>query len=493
MRTPSSRSAGRLRGQRRGRPDARPGSARRTTTLPRRTSRTPRTPRPSRRWSPRPTQRFPRSDRAWTAADTLKNVVLMVTEPDGTRTPLVVGVPGDREVDLKRLAAQLDPAAAEPFDDADFDAYPMLVKGYIGPAGSGRGLGERDPLPGRPAGGRGHPVDHRRERQRPARLRPGLRPRLHSRRHHRGGRGPGGRPGPRRLRTVATGPRHRDGPRLPARPEVRRGARTQGAGRERQARDGHHGLVRGRASRAPSPRWRRTPATTRVCAGRGSWRRSTCTSWPPARTRRCCVAATELARDLDEAGVSVLLDDRKVSPGVKFADAEILGMPTIVVVGRGLADGPDRDPGPADRRADRRRRRRGGGPDRGGRARSPGPRRHLGGRPGPRALGRRAAGAGRLRRRMGRRRGRRRRADPAAGAAHRAAAGHAAGHHPGHQQDLLGLGHRHQFDHLRDQDQTRLADRAAAGDRRRRSAPRWALSWPNCCPGSTSPRSCWWR
>ena len=49
--------------------------------------------------------------------------------------------------------------------------------------------------------------------------------------------------------------------------------------------------------------------------------------------------ATELATHLDEAGVSVLLDDRKASPGVKFADAEILGMPTIVVVGRGFADG----------------------------------------------------------------------------------------------------------------------------------------------------------
>ena len=43
--------------------------------------------------------------------------------------------------------------------------------------------------------------------------------------------------------------------------------------------------------------------------------------------------------ELDDAGVSVLLDDRKASPGVKFADAEILGMPTSVVVGRGLADG----------------------------------------------------------------------------------------------------------------------------------------------------------
>jgi prolyl-tRNA synthetase len=50
-------------------------------------------------------------------------------------------------------------------------------------------------------------------------------------------------------------------------------------------------------------------------------------------------AAADLSVQLDEAGVSVLLDDRKVSPGVKFADSEIMGMPTIVVVGRGLSNG----------------------------------------------------------------------------------------------------------------------------------------------------------
>ncbi|MCL2317059.1 MAG: His/Gly/Thr/Pro-type tRNA ligase C-terminal domain-containing protein, partial [Actinomycetia bacterium] len=50
-------------------------------------------------------------------------------------------------------------------------------------------------------------------------------------------------------------------------------------------------------------------------------------------------AATDLATRLDAQGVAVLLDDRKASPGVKFADAELLGMPSIVVVGRGLTDG----------------------------------------------------------------------------------------------------------------------------------------------------------
>ncbi|MCQ8206968.1 His/Gly/Thr/Pro-type tRNA ligase C-terminal domain-containing protein, partial [Cutibacterium acnes subsp. acnes] len=49
--------------------------------------------------------------------------------------------------------------------------------------------------------------------------------------------------------------------------------------------------------------------------------------------------ATRIASELAEAGLEVLLDDRKASPGVKFADSEILGMPTSVVVGRGLKDG----------------------------------------------------------------------------------------------------------------------------------------------------------
>ena len=46
-----------------------------------------------------------------------------------------------------------------------------------------------------------------------------------------------------------------------------------------------------------------------------------------------------MAAYLADAGLDVLLDDRKASPGVKFTDAEILGVPTAVVVGRGLADG----------------------------------------------------------------------------------------------------------------------------------------------------------
>jgi len=51
------------------------------------------------------------------------------------------------------------------------------------------------------------------------------------------------------------------------------------------------------------------------------------------------VGAVELAAGLDRLGVEVLLDDRKASPGVKFKDAELLGVPWLVVVGRGWADG----------------------------------------------------------------------------------------------------------------------------------------------------------
>ena len=68
-----------------------------------------------------------------TAAQTLKSVVLMQTALDGTRTPVVIGLPGDREVDLKRVEAALHPATVVPFEDADFAKYPALVKGFIGP------------------------------------------------------------------------------------------------------------------------------------------------------------------------------------------------------------------------------------------------------------------------------------------------------------------------------------------------------------------------
>src|SRR5690606_24402472 len=92
--------------------------------------------------------RHPRSDGApWTAADTLKNVVLALNHPDGSREVVVVGLPGDREVDLKRAEASFAPAEVEAAGDADFAKHPELVKGYIGPGVIGRAdTGREDAL-----------------------------------------------------------------------------------------------------------------------------------------------------------------------------------------------------------------------------------------------------------------------------------------------------------------------------------------------------------
>ncbi len=73
------------------------------------------------------------SEGEWTAAHTLKNVVLALTHLDGTRELVVVGLPGDRDVDDKRVEVAFAPAAVEPATEADFEKHPLLVKGYIGP------------------------------------------------------------------------------------------------------------------------------------------------------------------------------------------------------------------------------------------------------------------------------------------------------------------------------------------------------------------------
>lgn len=74
-----------------------------------------------------------REDRNWQASDTLKNVVVMLTFPDGKNEPLVIGIPGDREVDIKRLEASVSPATVRVFEDEDFPKFKDFVKGYIGP------------------------------------------------------------------------------------------------------------------------------------------------------------------------------------------------------------------------------------------------------------------------------------------------------------------------------------------------------------------------
>ncbi|MGH3899238.1 MAG: proline--tRNA ligase, partial [Pseudonocardiaceae bacterium] len=77
--------------------------------------------------------------RTFTAAYTLKNVLVKTRPPDAADWALLgVGIPGDREVDLKRLAASLEPAEVVLLDEADFAAHPFLIKGYIGPGALAR-------------------------------------------------------------------------------------------------------------------------------------------------------------------------------------------------------------------------------------------------------------------------------------------------------------------------------------------------------------------
>ncbi|WP_166981376.1 proline--tRNA ligase [Paramicrobacterium fandaimingii] len=86
----------------------------------------------------------PRTDgRDWAASDTLKNVVLALKHLDGARELVVVAVPGDREVDMKRVEVAFAPSEVEAATDEDFAANPALVRGYIGPwSENGAVLGE---------------------------------------------------------------------------------------------------------------------------------------------------------------------------------------------------------------------------------------------------------------------------------------------------------------------------------------------------------------
>ena len=124
-------------------------------------------------------------------------------------------------------------------------------------------------------------------------------------------------------------------------------------------------------SRVDRPRSSRSTTTTRASCGRRRWRRTRCTSIAlPGKgdtAAEVVAAADRLYDDLQAAGVEVLYDDRDASPGVKFADADLLGMPT-----RGHRRGEGTRPrdrraarpphGRADRGSRRRCRRRAGGP-----------------------------------------------------------------------------------------------------------------------------------
>ncbi|WP_066302630.1 proline--tRNA ligase [Arthrobacter luteolus] len=296
--------------------------------------------------------RFPKDDGAWTAADTLKNVVLAVSLPTGERQIVVVGVPGDRAVDLKRIEANIGShvgmsgeLGVEAATEEDLKKHPGLVKGYIGP-----GLSLDEAVLGtESATGLLYLVD----------------PRVVSGTSWVTG---ANAPGKHVIGLVAGRDFGWDG--VIEAVEVREGDEApDGSGPLEAARGiemGHIfqlgrkyaealglkvldkngklatvtmgsygvGVTRAVAALAESNRddkgiiWPRSvaPADVHVVAtGRGE---------------EIFEAAATLSEELEAAGLEVIYDDRpKVSPGVKFGDAELIGVPTILVVGRGLTDG----------------------------------------------------------------------------------------------------------------------------------------------------------
>jgi prolyl-tRNA synthetase len=281
-----------------------------------------------------------RPDRPWTAADTLKNVVVMLRHPDGRQEALAIGVPGDRDVDIKRLEAAVLPAEVEPFGEADFARFPVLAKGYIGPGmlGEASPSGIRFLVDPRIVAGTAWVTGADAEGR------------------HVIGLVAGRDFTPDGIIDVANvdagDPCPACGTALEAARGVEIGHIFQLGRRYAEALDltvlnadgkevtvtmGSYGIGVSRAVAAIAELthddlglcWPRqvAPADAHVViAGKPGG-----AQWP---------VAERLAADLEATGVRVLLDDRDtVSPGVKFKDAELLGVPTIVVVGRGVSDG----------------------------------------------------------------------------------------------------------------------------------------------------------
>ncbi len=281
--------------------------------------------------------RFPRDDRAWTASDTLKNVLVKLVHPDGAREILAIGVPGDRDVDLKRLEAQVSPAEVEPFGEADFAAHPGLVRGYIGPAALGGDSGVRyvvDPrvvegtrwVTGANQPGK-HVIDLVAGRDFTA---DGMIEAADVR---------AGDPCPRcggvlgMARGIEMGHIFQLGRKYAEALDLKV---LDENGKQVVVTMGSYGIGVSRAVAAVAETtydelglcWPRelAPADVHLVA--------------TGKDASVFEAAERIALELEGRGVRVLYDDRRaVSPGVKFKDAELIGVPTIAVVGKRLTEG----------------------------------------------------------------------------------------------------------------------------------------------------------
>lgn len=284
---------------------------------------------------------FPRTDRPWVAGDTLKNVLVVFKHPDGTREPVAIGIPGDREVDAKRLEGQVEPIEIEPMDEAEFKKHASLVKGYIGPGV----LGEES------ASGIKYLLD----------------PRVVEGTRWVTGANEQGK---HVIDLVAGRDFVADGTIEAA--DVRDGDACPSCedgtlSTERGIEMGHIFQLGTRYAEALGLKVLdengKLVTVTMGSYGIGASRAVAAIaentldeiglSWPreiaPAQVHVVAAGKGEeifaegerIAAELAAAGIDVIYDDRagKISPGVKFKDAELIGVPTIVTVGRGLSEG----------------------------------------------------------------------------------------------------------------------------------------------------------
>jgi prolyl-tRNA synthetase len=281
---------------------------------------------------------------SWSAADTLKNVVLAVTSAEGKTEIVIVGIPGDREVDQKRAEAFFGTDQVAQATDEDFAKHKVLVKGYIGPTKSGAQF-----LGAKAASGIKFLVDPRvvkgsswvtganeNEKQvfglvmgrdfvadgiadiaevRAGDLAPDGSGELELARGIEIGH------------VFQLGRKYAEALDLKVLDEngklVTVTMGSYGIGVTRlvavlaEANNDDKGLI-----------WPKsvTPADVHVVAA--------------GKDDAVYEAAEKLAAEIESTGKTVLLDDRaKVSPGVKFSDAELIGIPTVVIVGKGLETG----------------------------------------------------------------------------------------------------------------------------------------------------------
>ncbi|MDO4610879.1 proline--tRNA ligase [Corynebacterium sp.] len=301
-----------------------------------------------------------------TAADTLKCIMLAVKYPAGMARPgmsdeesaaerkraakaakdgvvaepveelLGVLVPGDREVDMKRVEAALEPAEPRLLEDADFAKHDFLVKGYIGPKGLAdagvRVLADPRIVEGTAwITGADQPNHHVVDMVCGRDFTPDGA--IECAEIREGDPSPDGEGTLTLARGIEIGHIFQLGRKYTDAFEV---DLLDVNGKRSRPTMGSYGigvsrLVAVLAEQLHDDKGLRWPASVApftvhvVIANKDA---------------AAAEAAEKLAGELSDAGVEVLFDDRpKVSPGVKFKDSELLGMPYVVVVGRGYADG----------------------------------------------------------------------------------------------------------------------------------------------------------